>query len=192
MQNLHCFEPDRSDPEGIGCVLLGPTVARSSSSVPSAFSLRMSDFGPERSTSCSWKQRSQAADPIDEFFFHEYGRRVGMSRLSLKERKIQSDARTWPELIRPIRKCQVASAPHQSNPTVLSKGEKSQPGVRAGCTAATTLLSRNLKIKEQEVFPKCTSPQEVPLHHPVLHGAMRFGTQLQAICKQPSFAGRCQ
>ena len=145
MQNLHCFEPDRSDPEGIGCVLVGPTVARSSSSVPSAFSLRMSDFGPERSTSCSWKQRSQAADPIDEFFFHEYGRRVGMSRLSLKERKIQSDARTWPELIRPIRKCQVASAPHQSNPTVLSKGEKSQPGVRAGCTAATTLLSRNLK-----------------------------------------------
>ena len=29
----------------------------------------------------------------------------------------------------PYRKCQVASAPHQSNPTALSKGEKCQPGV---------------------------------------------------------------
>ena len=29
----------------------------------------------------------------------------------------------------PYRKCQVASAPHQSDPTALSKGEKCQPGV---------------------------------------------------------------
>ena len=29
----------------------------------------------------------------------------------------------------PCRECQVASAPHQSNPTALSKGEKCSPGV---------------------------------------------------------------
>ena len=48
--------------------------------------------------------------------------------------------------------CQVASAPHQSNPTALSKGEKCQPGERPTCPHLHPSVSRRKSPSHHPCF----------------------------------------